>query len=108
MKKLILFIALIFVIRVNAQDLKKYFDEYNVIGSFVVYDLSKDSYFYYDSARCYEQFIPASTFKIPNSIIGLETSVIKDENFRSLHKFLYRVRGIDEENTDSYSRINLS
>src|SRR3990172_9040931 len=81
MKKLILFIALIFVIRVNAQDLKKYFDEYNVIGSFVVYDLSKDSYFYYDSARCYEQFIPASTFKIPNSIIGLETGVIKDENF---------------------------
>ncbi len=59
----------------------KYFDEFSVKGSFVMYDLLDDSYYYYDSARCYKQFTPASTFKIPNSIIGLETGVIIDENF---------------------------
>ncbi len=62
-------------------DFKKYFDEYGVKGSFVMYDLKNNKYTYYDSARCYVRFSPASTFKIPNSIIGLETGVIADENF---------------------------
>jgi len=75
--------ALVFTIPgiLKSQDFGKYYDEYFVKGSFVIYNLSKNSYVYYDSARCYKQFIPASTFKIPNSIIGLETRVIKDENF---------------------------
>jgi beta-lactamase class D len=64
-----------------SQDFKKYFEESGVKGSFILYDLSKDKYTYFDSARCCKQFIPASTFKIPNSIIGLETGVIKDEKF---------------------------
>jgi len=74
-------LLLILIIPAAAQDLSKFFDEYDVKGSFVMYDLSKDSYIYFDSLRCYKQFTPASTFKIPNSIIGLETGVIKDENF---------------------------
>ena len=65
----------------KADNLKKYFDEYNVKGSFVMYDLNKNTYIYYDSARCTVRFTPASTFKIPNSLIGLETGVIADENF---------------------------
>src|SRR4030095_6351654 len=71
----------ILICSVSAQSVTDFFTEYDVKGSFILYDLSKNSYFYYDSARCYEQFIPASTFKIPNSIIGLETGVIADENF---------------------------
>ncbi len=43
--------------------------------------MNADNYIYYDSARCNTRFTPASTFKIPNSIIGLETGVIADENF---------------------------
>jgi beta-lactamase class D len=46
-----------------------------------MYDLNNDKYFYYDSARCSEAFSPASTSKIINSIIGLETGIIADENF---------------------------
>lgn len=64
-----------------SQDYKKYFDDYGVKGSFMVYDMNNDNYVYYDSARCYKRFTPASTFKIPNSIIGLETGVIGDEKF---------------------------
>ncbi len=74
---LILFIS----ITANSQDVKKYFDEYDVKGSFVMYDMNNDRFFYYDSLRCNTRFTPASTFKIPNSIIGLETGVIADENF---------------------------
>lgn len=65
----------------KSMDFKHYFDSSGVTGSIVVYDLNLDKYFYYDSARCNKQFTPASTFKIPNSIIGLETGVIADENF---------------------------
>ena len=64
-----------------SQDYRKYFDEYDVKGSFVMFDMNNDKYVYYDSARCLEEFSPASTSKIINAIIGLETGVITDENF---------------------------
>jgi len=50
-------------------------------GAFVVYDLKNDKYIRYNEARCRERFSPKSTFKIPNSLIGLETDVIKDASF---------------------------
>src|SRR5688500_15640027 len=58
---------------VNTQGFKKYFDECGVQGSFMMYDMKNNKYTYYDSARCYVRYSPASTFKIPNSLIGLET-----------------------------------
>jgi beta-lactamase class D len=76
------FVLFLFVtLSVNSQDFKKYFDEYDVKGSFVMYDMKGDKYIYYDSARCNVGFSPASTSKIINAIIGLETGVIADENF---------------------------
>ena len=76
------FLLLLFItISANSQDVKKYFDEYDVKGSFMVYDMYSEKYYYYDSARCFTRFTPASTFKIPNSIIGLESGVIADENY---------------------------
>ena len=51
------------------------------VGTMVVYDNSAGKYYRYNSSRSTERFLPASTFKIPNSVIGLETGVIKDENF---------------------------
>ncbi len=60
---------------------KKYFDEYKVVGSFVMYDMKNDRYTFYNPSQFNEEFPPASTFKICNSLIGLETGVIPDENF---------------------------
>lgn len=60
-------------------DLKKYFDEYGHEGCFVLYDLNNDSYIKYNPERCAERFIPASTFKIFNSLVGLETGAVRDE-----------------------------
>jgi len=50
-------------------------------GAFVLYDLKGNRYIRYNPERCAERFIPASTFKIMNSLIGLETGVIPDANY---------------------------
>jgi beta-lactamase class D len=59
----------------------KYFKKYSVSGSFLLYDMKQDKYFAYDSARCKQRFAPASTFKIFNSLVALETGVAPDEHF---------------------------
>jgi len=47
----------------------------------VLYDLNGNRYIRYNPERCAERFLPASTFKIINSLIGLESGVIPDENY---------------------------
>jgi beta-lactamase class D len=62
-----------------AADLSVYFKEHP--GAFVLYDLKNDRYLRHNEARCRERFTPFSTFKIPNSLIGLESGVIRDADF---------------------------
>lgn len=62
-------------------DFIKYYDQYNVEGSFVLYDPQDNKYIFYNQDQFEQTFSPASTYKICNSLIGLETEVIKDENF---------------------------
>ena len=64
---------------VNAQDLSGFFKNTN--GAFVLYDLKRDRYLRYNETRCHQRFSPKSTFKIPNSLIGLETGIISDANY---------------------------
>lgn len=69
-----------FAQKISERDFKKHFDEYGVEGSFLLYDLTEKSYIIYNAARNRQGFIPASTFKIPNSIIALELGIVQDEN----------------------------
>lgn len=62
-------------------DFKKYYDQFKVEGSFVLYDQNNDKYIICNEQQFKEPFSPASTFKILNSLIGIETGIIKDENF---------------------------
>jgi beta-lactamase class D len=62
-------------------DFKKYFDAYQVQGSFLLYDVHKGHYTSYNPDRCRQGFLPASTFKMLNTLIGLETGVIPDQDF---------------------------
>lgn len=62
-------------------DFKKYYDQFSVQGSFILYDQQNDKYTFYNQEQTKQSFTPASTFKICNSLIGLETGVIGDENF---------------------------
>ncbi len=59
--------------------LGKYFQGFT--GAFVLYDLSGNRIVRYNPERCAAGFLPASTFKIMNSLIGLETGVIPDEAY---------------------------
>jgi beta-lactamase class D len=65
--------------KLNTVDLKSLFGEFT--GGFCVYDLSTGEYIQYNSEHCKTRFSPCSTFKIPNSLIGLETGVIPDTGF---------------------------
>ncbi|WXR60521.1 BlaR1 family beta-lactam sensor/signal transducer [Peptostreptococcaceae bacterium AGR-M142] len=58
------------------QDLSEYFNELN--GSFVIYDLNKDSYGVYNDNLCKKRVAPMSTFKIVIALIALEEGVLKD------------------------------
>jgi len=54
-------------------DLKKYFDEYHVDGSFAMFDNSRGQHTIYNGKRDTTRFMPASTFKIVNALIALQT-----------------------------------
>lgn len=64
-------------------DLKK---EESPLYSFsvVIYDLKTKQYFYYNDSLLNVPFSPASTFKIPNTLIGLETNILKDSTTKLL------------------------
>jgi len=62
-------------------DFKKYYEQFKVDGSFVLYDQNNDKFTFYNQSQFQQPFIPSSIYKICNSLIGLETGVIKDENF---------------------------
>ena len=61
--------------------LSKYFDEQKVTGCFGLYDNGQNEFTIYNLSRYRDSaYLPASTFKIVNSLIGIETGRIRDEN----------------------------
>ncbi len=65
---------------VERADLMSVFQSQGVTGTFALYDAQTDSLTLVGAERANTRFVPASTFKIANSLIALETSVVKDEN----------------------------
>lgn len=55
------------------------FEDCGVNGSTTVYDYQNRTWFYTDSADAVVETLPASTFKIVNSLIALETGAVEDE-----------------------------
>lgn len=60
--------------------MRQYFDSYRVNGFLAIEDPARESILVSDSSVFNMAFTPASTFKICNSLIALETGVIQDEN----------------------------
>jgi len=61
-------------------DWQKHFDAKGVRGTFVLFEPAKDRYLILNESRARQRFLQASTFKIPNALIGLEVGSITDEN----------------------------
>ena len=61
--------------------MKKYFDDANLTGCFGMFDNGQGHVTVYNLKRYRDSaYTPASTFKIVNSLIGLQTGKITDEN----------------------------
>ncbi|MDX8128718.1 class D beta-lactamase [Methylomonas sp. OY6] len=82
MKLLFATLLLVFAARVNAiewlddPELGKLFSEAGVRGAFVLYDVDAERLVGHDRLRAETRFIPASTFKIANSLIGLSVGAV--------------------------------
>jgi beta-lactamase class D len=59
--------------------LEKYFSENNVSGCFAMFDNGTGQFTVYNTSRYRDSaYLPASTFKIVNSLVGVETGRVKD------------------------------
>ncbi|WP_170934787.1 class D beta-lactamase [Hymenobacter gelipurpurascens] len=63
---------------VTERNFQAHFDQYGVTGSILLYEEATGRYVAYNQARCRQGFLPASTFKIPNTLIGLQTGALPD------------------------------
>lgn len=64
--------------KVKNEKLDKYFVGYD--GCFVLFDQNKGEYSIYNEVKSKKKISPCSTFKIINSLIGLETNVLQGES----------------------------
>ena len=89
MKKYLVFIIIALTVvcsgvqitnHIETPELQSILDSADVSGSILVYDLQKDVYYSNDFEWAETGHLPASTFKITNSVIALETGVVESEN----------------------------
>lgn len=60
-------------------DFGRHFQEFGVEGSILIYDQNNNQFYQHNAPRNLTAFPPASTFKIFNSLVALETGVIRNE-----------------------------
>ncbi len=83
--KLIVLLVLIITTFVWAKDeneniLEKYMKDNNVSGTVVIKSLKSGKTNIYNKERSENKYLPASTFKIVNTLIALQEKIVKDEN----------------------------
>jgi beta-lactamase class D len=86
---LLLFLGSLAILPVHSQpestavaqtiNLGQAFQELGVDGSIAIYDKNNDRFYEHNRDRNTTAFFPASTFKILNALISLETGVIRDD-----------------------------
>lgn len=81
------------------KNIQTYFDSFKVTGSFALYDNATGTFVIHNLKRFKDSaYTPASTFKIVNSLIGIETGRIVDE--KMIIKWDGVVRSIPDWNKD--------
>lgn len=61
----------------ESSEINELFKSSGVTGTFVLYDASSGNFIGHNQERSKVRFVPASTFKIPNSMIGLSAGAVK-------------------------------
>ncbi len=62
----------------DSPEVERLFSDAGVEGTFVLYDVAEDTYVGVDRKRAETRFIPASTFKVPHTLIGLAEGAVTD------------------------------
>ena len=88
-------------------DLAKRFFDAGTVGTFVGYKVDDYLIIASDKVRSGEARLPASTFKIPNSIIALETGVVADPD-KDIFKWDGVTRSIEAWNKDHTLRTAIA
>jgi beta-lactamase class D len=81
------------------EDLARHFTDEGTVGTFVGYKTEDYLIIASDKERSGQAMLPASTFKIPNSLIALETGVVEDPD-KDVFKWDGVVRSIEAWNRD--------
>jgi beta-lactamase class D len=89
------------------EDLARHFTEENTVGTFVGYKVEDYLVISSDKNRSGEPMLPASTFKIPNSLIALETGVVEDPD-KDVFKWDGVTRPIEAWNRDHTMRTAIA
>lgn len=84
---------------VIASDLARHFTDNGTEGTFVAYKVDDYAVIASDTERSGQALLPASTFKIPNSVIALDTGVVGDPD-KDVFKWDGVTRLIPEWNRD--------
>ena len=61
-------------------EFQTFIDSAHVVGSILIYDLKDNKYYSNNFNWAKKGNLPASTFKIPNSILALETGVVENDS----------------------------
>lgn len=76
----------------------KYIDTNKLDATIIVSSLNTRKEYIINKERCGQRFLPASTFKIPNTLIALEEAAIKDDS--DIIKWDGKDKGLKEWNKD--------
>lgn len=82
MKRLLILTAILCTIQAHASEwiksseIEELFKAAHAQGTFVLYDVEADQFVGYDRIRAETRFVPASTYKIPNTLIGLSVGAV--------------------------------
>lgn len=68
------------VLSANDVEIEEIFEKYNLDGTLVITSLNNDVNYTYNDKRAHKRFTPASTFKIPHTLIVLHEKVVNSEN----------------------------
>jgi len=82
-------------------DLINILDREDVDGTILFYNLKEDTYYTNNSSKINHQYIPASTFKMPNTLIALELGIVEDE------KYVFEWDGIQRSISNWNQDLNL-
>lgn len=65
--------------KIQSKELQRILDSSKVNGTLLIFDYQEKKYYSNDFREAEKSVIPASTYKIPNSIIGLESGILENE-----------------------------